>query len=592
MRAEGAAGGWQGHRGRVVTQVVPGTPGYPVPAMRKPHSTLLLLGPRGHGKTSVAVGLSRASRAVGAGGDGVDEPACPQVLGLPRGATLTLAMAATEVESTRRRYTLLDPGDRHAITKRLIAGPLVGLAAVDGAVVVVDAGVRRGPALANELRLLRRVGVGAVVVVLNRAVGEDPEFVDLAEQELRVELDEAGFSGDATPIVRGSIHALRDGEAAGIGAALAVFEALDRQVVDEADERPRWVVAGVLAGEGGEPEVDCRVLRGALAVDERIEILGITATRMAQVVAVSVAPGEPGGAAERVRCRLRGVTAGELRVGQVLALPGTLALHGRFEAELWFVAPRTRQVEEWQLACHGVATVGGLARPIKDSAHGYEVELSSVLVLVPGDGFVVTEGGAVIGVGVVVAVRGAARKRRRGAASPTGLAMAFVDSLHRGDRPDVAASLLLPPDDVLQATAPGFCEEMRSEIRSGRILLRLVDDASRGNKGCVDFSYKGLLARPGSVEYVGPCRFREGMTRHVERGASEHVYFDLGERYEMREYRLGVGLTLARILFRIAVTRDGVREDMCVELSVAEFDGKPGSWFVFDFECPYRWQTW
>jgi len=557
--------------------------------MHKPHSTLLLLGPRGHGKTSLAAGLLRASRSDEPSGVPLDERPHEQVIPLLRSATVSVALAPTELESTRRRYTLLDPGDPHAIRKRLIAGPLAGLAAVDGAVLVVDAGLRCEPEFKDDLRLLRRVGVSRLVVFLNRAAAEDLEFVDLAEHELRVELCAAGFDGDAIPIVRGSIQSLRDGEPEGTEAALALYEALDQHVADCVDERPRFVVARVFATDRREPEADCRVLRGALEPDDRIEIAGLTPTRIAQLVSVAAAPHEPGTAGDRVRCTLRGVTADDLRVGQMLALAGTFAPHNRFEAELWFFAPRPRQIEEWQLSCFDVVTVGCLAKPVKDSAHGYEIELSAALVLVPGDGFGLIVDGTMIGVGVISAVRGVTRKRRRGALSPTGLAVAFVDSIYRGDRPDVAASLLLPPDDVLQATAPAFAEDMRSDIRSGRILLPLIGDR---NRRFVYSDYRQILARHGSVEYVGPCTTRQESTRHLGRGGSALVYVYLREgRSEMREYRLNAGLTLCRIRFQIGVTREGVRENMPVELSVAEFEVKRGVWYMFDFECPYSSQT-
>lgn len=560
--------------------------------MHKPHSTLLLIGPRGHGKTSLAAGLLRASRPAEPGDVPLDELPREQVIPLLRSAPMALALVPTAIESARRRYTLLDPGEPQAIRKRLIAGPLAGLAAIAGAVVVVDAGLGCTPEFKEDLRLLRRVGVSGLVVFLNRAAAEDPEFVDLAEHELRVELCAAGIAGDTIPIVRGSIQSLRDGEPAGTEAALTVYEALDHHVADRVGEPPRFVVARVLARERREPEADCRVLRGALEPDDRIEIGGLTPTRVAQLVSVAAAPHEPGSPGDRVRCTLRGVVAEDLRVGQVLALQGTFTPHSRFEAEIWFFTPRARQIEEWQVACFDVVTVGGVARPVGDSAHGYEIELSAALVLVPGDGFGLIVDGEVVGVGVVVAVRGAPRKRRCGALSPTGLAVAFVDSLHRGDRPDIAASLLLPPEDVLQATVPAFAEDLRSDIRSGRILLRLIDDGSSGHSDFVRFDYRQILARHGSVEFVGPCKIHPRSTWHLGRGDSRLVYVDVeARRSQMREYWLSAGLTVCRIRFQIAVTRGEAREDMRVTLAVAEFDVRPGVWYIFDFECPYSWQT-
>ncbi|MEZ4449684.1 MAG: hypothetical protein R3B09_09400 [Nannocystaceae bacterium] len=554
--------------------------------MPKPRSTLALVGPRGHGKTRLAAGLRRASAPVEPGAASVDE--APGERPPP--------LVATAIESAQRRYTLLDPGERGALTRRVITGPIEGLEPLAGAVLVVDVDATYRSEFKDDLRLLRRVGAAGLVVFMGRSDDADPDYVDLAEHELRLDLADAGCDGDAVPIVRGSLRALVDGGPAGDEVAARLYEALDRHVHDPSDRRARLVVTDVIAADR-EVEVECSILEPGIEADEAIELVGITATRAARVVALTEVRGEGAGAAPRVRCALRGVAAADLRVGQVLARPGAIAASHRFEAELWLDRPGAPEAAECQVSFHDAVAVSGLARPLKDRGHGYEVELSTALALAPGDPLRVVVDGAPRGVGLVVATRGGPRKRRRGALSPAGVALAFVDSLHRGDRPDVAASVLYPPEEVLRATSPAFAADTRADVRSGRVLLALVEDGRRGDldhSSYSCFAYNRWGAPPSRVEYVGP---REkgpwwSAPTHRARGTTLPVYSDLGDqRHEMRDYRIDAGVTLRWTRFQIQVTRGGVREDLLVSLRVAEFEVKPGTWYLFGFERPYAWQT-
>ena len=559
--------------------------------MRKPQSTVLVLGPRGHGKTTVALGLLRGSPP--AGGSGPAEPATRDAaevpaIALPRACELPVKLHAASIETTRRRYTLLDPGERFAARKRLLAGPLAGLPAIDGALLVVDPGRGLGARLATDLLLLRRVGVAGLVVLLNEAAPTDPERLDLAEYELREALCAAGLPGDAAPIVRGRALALLDGGPAGMTVAAALHEALDQHVPLAAERSPRLVVAAVLAAE-----IECRVLQPGLAPGQPIELVGMVPTRIVQFVSLTGVQGEPGQVGAPVRCAVRGAATDELRVGQVLALPGAIAAHARFEAEVWYLGHHVPAPDEWLFSFFEVITVGGVARPLAEGERAFVVELSTPVALAPGDGFGVVSQGALIGVGVVTAVRGASRKRRRGALSPAGVALSLVDTLSRGDRPDVAASCLFPPDDVVHATARAFAETVRPFVQTGGVLLRLVEDGRRSAKErseCSWFDYKALAGRPLDVEYLGLVE--SAPPRSYTRGQQVHVYFAQASKSRVtHEHWLTAGITLVTIRLRIQVAREGRQDRMIVQTTAAEFEVRKGTWYLFDLELPYAWQT-
>lgn len=115
------------------------------PGVPKPRSTLMLVGPRGHGKTRLAAGLRRACAAI--------EPGAASLDGAPDDRPLPVVHTA--IESARRRYTLLDPGEPGALRRRVITGPLEGEGPIDGAVLVVDVDATHGPEFKDDLRLLR-----------------------------------------------------------------------------------------------------------------------------------------------------------------------------------------------------------------------------------------------------------------------------------------------------------------------------------------------------------------------------------------------------------------------------------------------------
>lgn len=565
--------------------------------MRKPHATLLLLGPPGHGKTTVAAALLRASSPAEHDPRGSHEASRtgePQALQLPRAHTVALALAAVDYETSRRRYTLLDPREPLAPRKRLIAGPLAGLPPVDGVLLVVTPGAELGRRCAEDLRVAHKVGVTRLVVFLNQLEPTDPELLDLAEIDLRVWLGEAGFSGDDVPIVRGGRDLLR-AESTAPEAVLTLQQALDDHIPLPVDACPMLAITRVLASESREAEVECRVLRNTIAPGEALEIVGVTATRTAQLASILEAPGAPDQAGPRVRCGLRGVAATDLRVGQVLAWPGAVAPHGRFEAEVWSLAAGALAAEEWQLCFFEIFTVGAVVRRSREGSSSFEVELATPLALAPGASFSVLADGALIGVGVVTVVRGASRKRRRGALSPTGLAMAIVDTLNRGDRPDLAAASLFPPDDVLQNTASNYIVDIRPFVQSGRILLRLIEVPYWQDARPI-FSYRELVAHRGHVQFLG---MREHPRRQTYRatpvrrasGQSVRVYFHPeGQEITACEYTLKAGVTTLAIRFQVRVSLEDREADLQVETTAAEFEVNRGRWYVFDFEVPNQWQ--
>jgi elongation factor Tu len=255
--------------------------------------------------------------------------------------TVTIAVAHVEYETPKRHYAHIDcPG--HA---DYIKNMITGAAQMDGAILVVAADDGPMPQTREHLLLARQVNVPYIVVYMNKVDKvEDPELLDLVEEEIRDLLKKYGFPGDKVPVVRGS--ALPAMQSAGKDDAACkwiddLMEALDSYIPDpqrEEDKPFLMSIEDVFSIKGRGTVGTGRIERGTIKVGDECEIIGLRKdTRKTVITGVEMFQKtlEKGIAGDNVGVLLRGVEKDELERGQVLAKPGSITPHTTFEANVY-----------------------------------------------------------------------------------------------------------------------------------------------------------------------------------------------------------------------------------------------------------------
>ena len=306
----------------------------------KPHVNVGTIGHVDHGKTTLTAAITKVlalrGRAAFRSFDSIDN--APE----ERARGITIAIAHVEYETDKRHYAHVDcPG--HA---DYIKNMITGAAQMDGAILVVAAPEGPMPQTREHILLARQVEVPAIVVFLNKVDQlDDPELLDLVELELRELLSKYNFPGDDIPIIRGAaLHALesasQDPAAPEYAPILELMAAVDEYI--PTPERPRdrpflMPIEDVFGIKGRGTVVTGRIERGIVKVGEEIEIIGFGETRRTVVTGVEMFKKllDQGEAGDNVGCLLRGVNRDEVFRGQVLARPGSITPHTRFEAEVY-----------------------------------------------------------------------------------------------------------------------------------------------------------------------------------------------------------------------------------------------------------------
>jgi elongation factor Tu len=304
----------------------------------KPHLNVGTIGHVDHGKTTLTSAITQCLAEWGTGTsfrefDSIDNAPEEKARGV------TIAIAHIEYETENRHYAHVDcPG--HA---DYIKNMITGAAQMDGAILVVSAPDGPMPQTREHILLARQVEVPSIVVALNKVDAmEDEELLELVELELRELLNEYGFPGDTTPIVRVSaLKVLEEGCSSKWGEGVReLMKAVDDYV--PLPQRPKdkpflMPVEDVFGIKGRGTVVTGRVERGVVKTGDEIEIVGVKETRKTVVTGVemfhkTLTEGEAGDA---VGCLLRGVERDDVERGQVLAAPGTVKPHTHFEAQVY-----------------------------------------------------------------------------------------------------------------------------------------------------------------------------------------------------------------------------------------------------------------
>jgi elongation factor Tu len=303
----------------------------------KPHVNVGTIGHVDHGKTTLTAALT----VVQAKKFGGEAKAYDQIDNAPeeKARGITIATSHVEYESDKRHYAHVDCPGHADYVKNMITGA----AQMDGAILVVSAADGPMPQTREHILLARQVGVPYIVVYMNKAdMVDDAELLQLVEMEVRELLSVYKFPGDKTPIIIGSALKALEGDASDIG-----VKSIDKLVaaLDEYIPEPKRAIDGpflmpiedVFSISGRGTVVTGRVERGIVKVGDEIEIVGIKATTKTTVTGVEMFRKllDQGQAGDNLGVLLRGTKREEVERGQVLAKPGSITPHTKFEAEVY-----------------------------------------------------------------------------------------------------------------------------------------------------------------------------------------------------------------------------------------------------------------
>ncbi|MBO3747665.1 elongation factor Tu [Streptosporangiaceae bacterium NEAU-GS5] len=378
----------------------------------KPHLNIGTMGHVDHGKTTLTAAITKVLSTRG----GAAYVPFDRIDRTPEEATrgITINIAHVEYETASRHYAHVDMPGHADYVKNMITGA----AQLDGAILVVSAQDGIMPQTREHVLLARRVGVGHVVVALNKADGADPELADLVELELRDLLAEHGYEG--SPIVRVSGLRALQGDPAWAGSVIALLEAVDEHVplpVRYTDVPFLMPVEGVLTVTGRGTVVTGAIERGRVRVGETVEAVGLDAGFTAVVTGVETfgKTMEYGEAGDNAALLLRGVRRDQIRRGMVLAAPGSQRAHHRFVARLHLLTAdeggrrspvSTGYRPQFYLRTTDVpgrVELPGDGPALPGDSVEVTVELGRPVALEPGLGFAVREGGLTVAGGTVLA---------------------------------------------------------------------------------------------------------------------------------------------------------------------------------------------
>ena len=391
----------------------------------KPHVNVGTIGHVDHGKTTLTAAITMVLEKQGlAKFKSYDEIAKASESQGRRDPTkiLTIATAHVEYESANRHYAHVDCPGHADYVKNMITGA----AQMDGAILVVSAPDGPMPQTKEHVLLARQVNVPALVVFLNKVdLMDDEELLELVELEVRELLSKYDFPGDDIPVIKGSatgaLKSPEDEEV--IGPIMELVAALDTSIPEPTREVDRdflMPVEDVFSIKGRGTVGTGRIERGMIKTGETVEIVGLGETRSTVVTGVEMfnkTLGE-GRAGDNVGCLLRGVEKGDLDRGQVLAKPGSITPHSKFEGEVYvltkeeggrhnpfFTGYRPQFYFRTTDVTGTIKLLGGAEMCMPGDNITMEIGLlNTAIAMEEGLRFAIREGGRTIGAGVVTKI--------------------------------------------------------------------------------------------------------------------------------------------------------------------------------------------
>ncbi len=306
----------------------------------KPHVNVGTIGHVDHGKTTLTAAITKVMSSKHGG----EYKAFDQIDNAPeeKARGITIATAHVEYESDNRHYAHVDCPGHADYVKNMITGA----AQMDGAVLVVSAADGPMPQTREHILLARQVGVPYIVVYLNKAdMVDDEELLELVEMEVRELLSQYEFPGDDIPIVTGSALKALEGDTSDLGSGsveklIAAMDDYIPQPERDVDQPFLMPIEDVFSISGRGTVVTGRVERGRVKVGEEVEIVGIKDTTKTTCTGVEMFRKllDEGQAGDNIGVLLRGTKRDEVERGQVLAKPGTITPHTKFEAEVYVLS--------------------------------------------------------------------------------------------------------------------------------------------------------------------------------------------------------------------------------------------------------------
>jgi elongation factor Tu len=385
----------------------------------KPHVNVGTIGHVDHGKTTLTAALTKVM-AEQQGGvykafDEIDNAPEEKARGI------TISTSHVEYESANRHYAHVDCPGHADYVKNMITGA----AQMDGAILVCSAADGPMPQTREHILLARQVGVPYIIVFMNKAdMVDDEELLELVEMEIRELLDMYDFPGDDTPIITGSALKALEGDTSDIGvpSIIKLVEALDTYVPE-----PERAIEGdylmpvedVFSISGRGTVVTGRIERGIIKVGGEIAVVGITDTIKTTCTGVEMFRKllDQGQAGDNVGILLRGTKREDVQRGQVLAKPGSITPHTKFECEVYILSKdeggrhtpffngyrpqfyfRTTDVTG---ACE---LPSGVEMVMPGDNVNMEVTLIAPIAMDDGLRFAIREGGRTVGAGVVAKI--------------------------------------------------------------------------------------------------------------------------------------------------------------------------------------------
>ena len=385
----------------------------------KPHVNIGTIGHIDHGKTTLTAAITKvlASKGLAKAEDYADIDAAPE----ERERGITINTAHVEYETEKRHYAHIDAPGHADYIKNMITGA----AQMDGAILVVAATDGPMPQTREHILLAHQVGVDYIVVFLNKTdLVDDDELIDLVEMEVRELLSEYDYPGDDIPVVRGSALKALEGDKEQEQVILDLMDIVDEYIPtpERDDSKPFLMpVEDVFTITGRGTVASGRIDRGTIKVGDEVEIVGLNDEALKSTVTgleMFRKTLDEGQAGDNVGVLLRGIDRDQVVRGQVLAAPGSIQTHKKFEGQVYILTKEeggrhtpffSNYRPQFYFHTTDVTGVIELEKGVEMVMPGdnvtFNVDLTKPVAIEKGTKFTIREGGHTVGAGVVSDVK-------------------------------------------------------------------------------------------------------------------------------------------------------------------------------------------